>query len=619
MDFNTPIRDISKYGGSRIWNAAENYLNVGQNSYTVVKLDAKKVKLQKDTTPSQDWVFSALKVLSYFTLVLPLVALVAKAIYRSQHAHEIITYTRSNKKTQQVQQYNAGMKELGKHYDQAVKVTPTKDLIKAAVEDFKKLMRKIHSSVEESVQTKVWKVFQQSKQAETLTLKDAEKQLKAWLKHFGTYKESMDNVLGMVHQALTGLLEQPVTKEKFDIANMVYKNMSKFLRAQTSSKKEYLRELNLAFEGDKRAVSKAATYLFSDLYEADDTLPKKHEALLHELHYLRKQIKLLSEKPSDWRKRISKKQINDIPRETVDKAFNYLNISWSHGTKAIVIKSACDLTQGALLPAGELRKQQQSMLSGELGIVHGVNQRALSGVNLTNAAIDFGSIAYAKGYAFDIEEEKRLYKQLLNLKTPPFASTSLRFSLGRSIEAMKRLYRLDPEAILKDKAILKAKIDEIYQSIDSNVFKIKEPRYFSNTHDMYYAEELYEFLQVLEHLEQFLDHPPQLEKITEEDQQLANIPVVMASSTKRGMPVTLGSPHTGLAYEEGIFDPMVLGTDIQVVFTKPEHVGTIQQLLKDKGLGNSVKVESMEILETAAKIDRALGPYFYDVYGWQNR
>lgn len=84
LNFNSTIKEIKSHGGSPLWNAAESYLDCGQRSYRVGSLSGRKVELI-EATHSKSKYMTLLKVISYASIIFPLLALAVKIAYRSHY------------------------------------------------------------------------------------------------------------------------------------------------------------------------------------------------------------------------------------------------------------------------------------------------------------------------------------------------------------------------------------------------------------------------------------------------------------------------------------------------------------------------------------------------------
>lgn len=84
LSLHTPLYGLQEAGLSSLWEAAEAYLTLGSQKYKVVSLKYKAMALECVDVPHNIWL-TAVKVISYVIIVLPLCALLVKVIYRSKY------------------------------------------------------------------------------------------------------------------------------------------------------------------------------------------------------------------------------------------------------------------------------------------------------------------------------------------------------------------------------------------------------------------------------------------------------------------------------------------------------------------------------------------------------
>lgn len=314
-------------------------------------------------------------------------------------------------------------------------------------------------------------------------------------------------------------------------------------------------------------------------------------------------------------------EIKKIPEHVVKSAIDYLGITWMHGTKASVISSACESSNKEILPAGELKKRKLQVFTGEMEIgasAIGINKDSVSGVNLPHAE---ESIEYAHNFKFNINEELEGYKNILKkefVKLDDFLDYQGSFS--RDIEALRRVQHMNPELFEKDKELFEKQWQKIHDGMKTHIFD-KKPKEIFAWPDNYYTSQFYSFLKALEDFEDILHSP--IEKANHnialnQEQRLANIPAVFASMTKYGIPTAFSTWEE--PSEEAHPGKLAFGKDLQVVFTDDAHIQEVQEIINKYGLEATTQVKSIEVLETASKIDRTLGAYFYDFYSikkWQ--
>lgn len=437
---------------------------------------------------------------------------------------------------------------------------------------------------------------------------EVKNQLTQALVNIETYERSQNTVIQTVYTALQTLVEKPVSKQQLDFAKLVYKQLSLFLRTHTDKTylSEYQKHLGKARSERNSVEMNPAGYLNVQ----GKLLGGWHAGVLFLLKHLRKQIKL-AEKQDKIQKLIRQAELT-IPQDIVNRALDYLRLTWMHGTKAFVIKSACEKSNAELVPTGELRKRNIQVMTGELkcGVTtHGINQRALSGVNLPCAE---DSIGYSNAFSFDINEERKIYNEFLEKKFSYLRDfLNDNGSFGRAIEALRRIQHHDPKIFENDRELFAKKLEEIYHGLNTEIFN-KKPYEIFNTSDTYYSAGFYSFLKVLEEFEELVHNPPKAEEQDPSFCQLAQVPVVLASKTKYGIPCKLSGMRE--EDEEIYLGNMKLGKDIQVIFAKEDDIEKVQDLVSQSKLEGNIHVESMKVLEAAAAIDRAIGTYFYDIY-----
>ena len=599
MDFNNKISGIKEFNQPVLWQAVENYLHVGQTTYQIKAIKDKKITLEMSTVKA-NVLSTVLKIISYLIVVMPLLALVIKAAYRKSFSFEILDVPGAS-------------------------LSKAPPAVKKAIADFKSDYEQQTSNDKKKDKENVLeKVYTQSK--DPYNHSEIGKELEAYLTGISTYVDSQEKVINIVYTALQNLLEKPVSKDRIDFAKLIYKRISVFLRTQSDKKfierhQEYVSK-NEFFDAIMTDI-KPAAYLLKGAWTPSS---EQHCALIYLLKHLRKQIKLVDKHDKILSRINDNKEIQDIPKEILSKALSYLSLTWMHGTKAFVIKSSCEKSNGEILPFGELRKRNIQVLTGELqngATSVGINQRSISGVNLAHALV---SIEYANNFSFNLEGaegELEQYQKFLKLEFKilnDFLDRNGCFS--RHIETLKRIQICRPEIFQQDKELLERKLEEIYNALKTHIFD-KKPKELFGSNDIvwqnnYYTSMFYTFLNALEDLEEILRNPPKKDPPNKIDEELASIGIVVASANKYGIPVSLSTREE--PSEEAHLGSIGLGKDIQVVFAKEENIQKVQGLINQVGLEPSVKVESMEVLEAASKIDRALGSYFYDVYNlrkWQ--
>lgn len=628
VEFNASLTNITQHGGPSFWQATEGYLHVGQKTYTVKSLNNKNLKVEA-TNSKTSLLWTVIKVLSYATIVLPVIALIARQIYRHQHTIDIQSPTdktgdsTSEKPFTSMAQFNQRLKTIHANFQIAKKAVESNEglsteekeklidvALKEAIDSFKSTYENRHSPNQETVT--ITKLFHDTLMDSFPSLETVTGQLNFYLKNLSSYKKSQDEVLKMVFKALKTLKNTPVSQENIEISRTILKKVSTFLRKNTKSDKLASYQDYLKADTNQRFLG-ASSYEYIDLKSS--TSQRKHAALLFHLKHLRKNIKLLTRQVGLIGKitKASPELLKDVPQEKVEQAFQYLNLSWIHGTKASVIKSAMEKTGGKLVPSGQMGKYQVKVITGEMlngATAEGINRQNLSGVSLQHATM---SVDYAKSFKFDLAEEKKYYQKLLTFDPEKVSGLSdSNGILSRPIEALKRLYHLSPETIKADFPKLKEVIKICYKEVRDYIFKKDMNSQIFDWHDYCFTSDLYNYLKAVQKLEEFISNPPSPDPITEEEQALANIPIVLASSTQYGLPIGLNSDRE--SEEEVYRGELTIGDDLQVVFASDEDVDKLKTLLEKQGMQDKVKVEPLSILVLANKIDQALSEYFYDPY-----
>ena len=303
--------------------------------------------------------------------------------------------------------------------------------------------------------------------------------------------------------------------------------------------------------------------------------------------------------------------------EEIEKAIHYLGLSWLHGTKAYSLKSAQAYTDGYFLPSGILYKKNVEMLSGKLdggATAIGVNRKSLSGCALESYE---EILHYANGGKLSINDEKQKFEQLLQLNLgqdwSKYSDSDGKFS--RLVKAVSRVKGADYAYFEARKEELTNKVFEIYQSLEENIFgnhpDSELENYFFHWHDTYYSSKLYSFLIVLQRLGTVIEEPQK--EVLASDVELGKIPAVIGSFNRLGTPLRIGMSNYLMT--EHLYEGVLkLGEEIQVVFVYERDLPAIENLIKEIGLEDRVKVESMKVLEMAGKLDRQLSGYLQDPY-----
>lgn len=565
MPFKTSLKPHIK-----LWQAAETYLNVGKKTRKVTKTHGRSFTVINGERKSSTCL-TVLKIISYVSIVLPLLALAIRGIYRCHYKGRVLS----------------------------IKTAPTGKTAQEKIKHFIDAYESKHLNDLKAVELK------QHNKAKDLPNLDHEQALSAldkMLKDKKTYTQSGKQSTAIIQQALQVTLDQPLLAKNLQFARNVYKRVSAFLRKNT----------------DKQYLSKYESYLKNDLFEAF-TITSKPSSYLSPEHFhalnvfllkrLRKQIKLAAKREKIIAE--AKKNLGNTPN--IDKAISLLALNWMHGTKATVIVTACENTEKTLLSTGELKKRKVKIFTGEMDIgssAIGINQSSLSGVNLPFADT---AVTYAKSYTFKLEDEKKFSHRFFERKFEHLHDFLDSGDFSREVVALERLKQLKPELFEREK--IAQKIQSLYTGLQKVIFE-KEPREIYKWYNDYYTSKYYAFLKSLHHLEALLNAPALEAPPTqsyEDLEALGKIPIVFASTNKVGMPAGISSRNE--PSEETYPGGLLLGQDIDYIFTEEEHLKTAQDLLDKYGLTKTVKVESMELLMLASKIDQILGPYLYDFYG----
>lgn len=612
MDF-TAITGLQKHNFP-LWQAAESYLHLGQKAYRVTEIKDDTLYLKKIHV-KKSFLVTALKIASYLTLVLPLLALIIKAAYRKKYTLEVLGVKKD--------EVEAGQKSAALH-KKSIKglKMPAKQqqsLLKS-IQDFKEKFEEKLNTDEGSA---IFTLFKENPKNENVDIAETSRQLDQYLSDIKSYSKDSEKVIKLVYLALQNILEKQPSQEKLDLAKLVYKRTSEFLRKNTD--KSYLKEYNHYLNSELFEAydisPKPSSYLLDKVQKINGDFQTNHVGLVFLLKQLRKQIKLATKLEKIKIKVQDNEEIKNIPEELQKKAFDYLGITWLHGAKAFVIASACETSNGEILPAGELKKRKLQVITGEMEIgasAIGVNKESISGVNLSH--VERG-IRYAQGFKFELDKEVSNCQDLLNMSFTELDNfLNYHGSFSRKIESLKRVRDLHPEKYEQDKPLLQNQLLKIYEGLKTHIFD-KKPNEIFKWHDNYYTSGFYSFLKAVEEFEDILNSPiekPNHNIDNDQAQELANIPTVFASTTKYGLPQKL-SPMEEPS-EEIYPGNLALGKDLQIIFTNDENIENVRDLINKYGLQEKTQVESLKVLEIASKMDRVLGTYFYDFYSlkkWQ--
>jgi hypothetical protein len=590
LSFNSSLID-KKHQLPFLWRTAESYLHVGQHSYRVSAEKAQTVRLAK-TNSKPFFVTTLLKLASFATIVFPLIAVAVKWGYRNTYKLEILK--------------DSTIHQLPQSH---VSISPS---LQQAIDDFKREYKEdILCMFDKNSLAKIYTEYQPQ---ENIDPDHISQKLNDYLKNIDSYLQSQEEVLVIVYSSLQNLINQPGS---LALAKQVYKKIAAFLRKETDKKylEDYIHYLEKGGLFNGTICLKPSGYLLDNCQDITIDQLNQQAALFYLLKQLRKQIKLKN--PHKIQNKLTRQAV--LTKEALD----YLNIMWLHGTKAFAIHSACTTSDGNLLPAGALKKRKIEILTGEMQIgatAGGINQNSLSGVNLDCAQ---QSIEYANKFQLNEKDEEELCDNFLKNSFNDFRDFLNDYGMfSRSIEAVKRLQKCNPTVFVAKKNAFVQKLKDIYVGIKQSIFIERRQEIF-DWHDDYYTSLFYSFLKSLEEFEEILAPSTEILETDFLDQnvkELTCIPTVVASTNHCGIPAPLRIYEE--PSEEVYPGARQLGKDLQVIFTPREHIEKVKALVQQFHLEEAIKVESMDILEIASKIDQFLGPYFYDVYNlkkWKNQ
>ena len=89
LSINTTIDNLDSFNPSVLWQIVENYCNIGQKTYRIIELKENLISL-KETKPKTKNLYTAIKIISCFTVLLPLFALTLREYYRSYYQFKVI-------------------------------------------------------------------------------------------------------------------------------------------------------------------------------------------------------------------------------------------------------------------------------------------------------------------------------------------------------------------------------------------------------------------------------------------------------------------------------------------------------------------------------------------------
>lgn len=428
------------------------------------------------------------------------------------------------------------------------------------------------------------------------------------------FSENRKIPMELAYSALSAisLPREELTDSKVASAQLIQGYISNFFRANSS--KDTL--------SSKKAYESYIDYLnapkISPFMPLTATLEIENQAdiqaitdLWHLQKHLTKKLTLLNN-PA----------LNSPSTETHERALKYLNLSWLHGTKASVIKSACENTECEIRPKGRLPNKK--VLTGEMqagATSLGINHHSLSGVNLYNAKI---AMEYAEDFKLNINNEIKIldrfikctynYQFLRDGCENPYSLLEEQ-KLSQSSTALRRVAALNPKIFGDYKSSVEKKLVQTYY-MTTDLFKAQPNKFFGSRDSTSMVERarlddrsrLYILMTSLREMEETLEAPLSA-PLSEFEQRLSTIPLVVASSNRFGLTLSKGFQEIA---EEVYPGALILGQDIKVVFTSQEYIDTVKQLLNQHGLNGKVEVESMEVLAKASELD--VHANFYDGY-----
>lgn len=561
MDFFSTIY-LSK-DDPLLWRIAENYLDITNSSFTVSQINGRTISLKENDQSVSGWVTRAIKMISFVTVLPPIVALVVRYIYRSTHSFKVV-------------------------YSE-VKVTKELEVWKKVYEQQNVKNKKSDSSLRELFGS---------------CIEDYDpSEIEAMLSSKETFRDSCPQVNKLVASAMKKLINNPKDAEALASAKKVYKGIADFLRKNTDKKLFELYDIERSCSKDVDSFEFRCHFL-----QDFDISRENFDNLWQLMKNLRKQIKYTEKQAKIQQKVKASSHKSSLPLS---------NLSWLHGTKAIVLKLACAKTSQKILPSGKLQQKKSSIVTGEMregSAANGINQVAISGTGLLKGEM---ALSYAKSYLLNVEESHDLYKKLLAKKDSFITKNTGNFAcflddgtFSQTVQAVKIIHDLKNEEFKKDLPEWKKLLETVKSELHLYVFLARPLEIFKQKEN-HYRQQFYNFISSLEKLQELIDNPESSTFFSEEDMELSKIPLVLGSMTRCGAPCRSNMGDD--VGEENIFGSMKLGKDIQMVFTPNEHIAKVKKILEEYSL-SSVRVEDMESLRSAVELDKELAAYFYDVY-----
>jgi hypothetical protein len=214
-----------------LWNLAEQYLHITSTSYQASQINGKTISLKEDDTSTSRWFVKALKIASFATVIIPLVALTTKAIYRSKYSYEIkySAITLISSSTPATLPVSSGEK-----FEMTGKVDEIKAIAKYSTikihkefDVWKKVFEEHDFSKKE--QRPYFKLFSSPTDISHVSLETA-------LFSKKTFGKSCVHINNLVAFSLTHLTTHHDSSEAIISAKTIYKKLASFLQNNTDNK-----------------------------------------------------------------------------------------------------------------------------------------------------------------------------------------------------------------------------------------------------------------------------------------------------------------------------------------------------------------------------------------------
>lgn len=564
------IVNFNEHGHYFLPHCAENYLNVIGPTYRVESIDGKKLKLQKEN-PSRSLVSTVLKVVSYFTIVLPLLALAIRQYNRSRFS---------------IAFYN--------DLDQGAFINAIEEKLRMN----KDPVLKIHTLMVEMSRSK-----------EKASLQN----IPSHLATANSYLENLPDLLKNTCLTLLAISRHP-TQENITKAKDLYRQVAAFyrnhVRNDTTLQEGYKANLQNVFDDDGKTL--APGYIIQGIckdatVKHTETLNSEHALMYFLLKHLRKQIKLKTKLQKVEAKIRATPEFQNTNQPLLHQAIQCLSLKWFHGTQGIIVNKVMENTDGYLLPSGKLKRGH--LITGEVKEgLFGINSSSLSGTGL-------GQVDYALRYVkkgFDINEEKQFYQKFMSLSINGYRDAiDTDGAFSRMSVALQRVAKYDPHSFQASKDQIIAQVEKLERQIDEHVFTPKPEQIFDESK----SSDSYSFYIVLKELTEIkaLVNKSNITPLSaQEKAELANpVSLVLGSDNQYGIPLTLKT--SDMDYEEVFPGGLKLGQDLTHAFVPEDKIPEFNQKLSAYGLEQKIQVFSLEVLKLAEKLEHSLGSYFYDV------